>query len=103
MIAVKIPATAGYPDAKEIARHRGKAIRKTKNPDTRSCRMYFGKFDQEATGTSGDSELLSATFADMEGFQGFRSMKAYEHLRAASADSLGSAREAVEWRGIGAR
>ena len=33
VIAVKIPATAGYPEAREIAKHSGSAIRKTKNPE----------------------------------------------------------------------
>jgi hypothetical protein len=33
IIAVKIPATAGYPEAREIPRHNGKAIRKTKKPE----------------------------------------------------------------------
>jgi hypothetical protein len=33
IIAVKMPATAGYPEAREIPKHNGKAIRKTKNPE----------------------------------------------------------------------
>ena len=32
-IAVKIPATAGYHEAREIPKHSGSAIRKTKNPE----------------------------------------------------------------------
>ena len=36
MIAVKMPAIAGYPHASEIPRHRGKAIRKTRKPESTS-------------------------------------------------------------------
>ncbi len=36
MIAVKMPASGGYPDASEMPRQSGSAIRKTRKPDSTS-------------------------------------------------------------------
>jgi hypothetical protein len=35
--AVKMPAIGGKPEAMEMPRHKGNAIKKTRNPETRSC------------------------------------------------------------------
>ena len=40
IIAVKIPAIGGKPDAIAIPRHRGKAIKKTRKPDNKSARQF---------------------------------------------------------------
>jgi hypothetical protein len=57
MIAVIIPADGGKPEAIEMPRHKGKAIRKTKKPESRSLRQFsfnpaspvFGNKDIEAS------------------------------------------------------
>jgi hypothetical protein len=40
-IAVKTPAMAGNPEAREIPKHKGRAIKNTSNPDTKSYRKYL--------------------------------------------------------------
>jgi hypothetical protein len=40
IIAVKTPAIGGYPQASEIPRHSGRAMRKTRNPERISSRAY---------------------------------------------------------------
>ena len=42
-MAVKTPAIGGYPQASEIPRHRGRAIRKTRKPDRISARANSKK------------------------------------------------------------
>jgi hypothetical protein len=54
---VIIPADGGKPEAIDIPRHNGKAIRKTRNPDRTSLRQFsfkparpvFGNTDSEAS------------------------------------------------------
>jgi hypothetical protein len=51
-----MPADGGNPDAIETPRHKGKAIRNTRNPDCKSLRQFsfkparpvFGKVDRES-------------------------------------------------------
>jgi hypothetical protein len=40
IIAVKIPAIGGKPEAIAMPRQRGKAIKKTRNPDNKSARQF---------------------------------------------------------------
>lgn len=55
MIAVIMPADGGNPEAIEMPRHKGKAIRKTKKPESKSLRQFsfnpanpvFGNMDDE--------------------------------------------------------
>jgi hypothetical protein len=39
MMAVMIPDIGGKPDAMAMPRHKGKAIKKTRNPDSKSLRQ----------------------------------------------------------------
>jgi hypothetical protein len=52
MIAVKIPATGGNPEAMEIPRQRGNAIRNTRKPEVRSAFQFLGSPAKPDCGTS---------------------------------------------------
>ena len=56
IIAVNMPATAGYPEASEIPKHNGKAIKKTKNPERISCLAWVLKPFRFPFGVSEDSD-----------------------------------------------
>ncbi|GIT65143.1 MAG: hypothetical protein Ct9H300mP23_07700 [Nitrospinota bacterium] len=57
-----MPATAGYPDAREIPKHNGKAIKKTKNPERISCLAWVLKPFRFPFGVSEDSDEYSWIF-----------------------------------------
>ena len=63
IIAVNMPATAGYPDAREIPKHNGKAIRKTKNPERISCLAWVLKPLRFPLGISVESEDILTDIA----------------------------------------
>jgi hypothetical protein len=56
-IAVKTPAIGGYPQASEIPRHSGRAIRKTRNPERISSRAYSKKPARLPRGTESFDSL----------------------------------------------
>jgi hypothetical protein len=59
MTAVRMPAVGGKPLAIEMPRHRGRAIKKTKNPEPRSAFQVPGNMSKlSVVPACGDSEEI---------------------------------------------
>ncbi len=63
MIAVKMPASGGYPLASEIPKQRGKAIKNTRNPERISSLKYRRKPLAVPCGTSSIVIIISIPHA----------------------------------------
>jgi len=64
MMAVNTPAMAGYPLAREIPRQSGRAIRKTRKPESRSLPKYLVKPDRLPHGASSPDSLILVEVAE---------------------------------------
>jgi hypothetical protein len=58
MMAVIMPADGGNPEAIDIPRHNGKAIRKTKKPDSKSLRQFCFNPARPILGNTGNEALV---------------------------------------------
>ena len=58
IIAVIIPADGGNPEAIEMPKHNGKAIKNTKKPDSKSLRQFSFKPAKPALGNAEREESL---------------------------------------------
>jgi hypothetical protein len=58
IIAVIIPADGGKPEAIDIPRHSGNAIRKTRNPDSKSLRQFSFNPARPVLGNTGSEASL---------------------------------------------
>ena len=62
-MAVNTPAIAGNPEAREMPKHSGNAIKKTNKPDTKSYLMYFKNPAGLPMGVSRSSTSLLCEFS----------------------------------------